>query len=89
MRVRLLNHAGWLEGFRSGGIRELPDWDAIEKMLGMTDAIPEMQDRPTELVREGWSGDKFSAQSTLTRSLPMAEMATTMISRCRSHHLFE
>lgn len=72
MRVRLLHHAGWLDGF-DPGIREIPSWDAISKILGMTDAIPEMQDRPTELVRADWNGDEFVAGSTLTRQVAMSE----------------
>ena len=75
LKLRVLNFSGMLSGF-DVGIMELPDWIAIEKMLGMTDAIPELRDTPTELTREDWSGNKFLEQSTLTRSMPMAEMAS-------------
>lgn len=74
MKVRILRYNGMLDGF-DPGIRELPSWDALEKMLGVTDVIPEMRDT-TELTREGWSGDKFVEQSSLTRSMPMADMAS-------------
>jgi hypothetical protein len=68
-RIRVLNYAHMLEGFDIG-IRELPSWPAIEKMLGVADAIPEVRvELPTKNVREDWNGDQF-APSTLTRSVP-------------------
>jgi hypothetical protein len=68
MRVRLLHHAGWLEGFDLG-LRECPSWEAISKIIGVADAIEEMRnDKPTVNTREGFGGDTF-APSTLTRSM--------------------
>jgi hypothetical protein len=75
MKMRILNYAGMLAGFNPT-IQQLPDWSALERMLGVVDAITEMQDTPTVLTREGWVGEKFSEQTTLTRSVPTAEMAS-------------
>jgi hypothetical protein len=60
--------SGMLAGYDIG-IREMPSWDAIAKALGTTDAIEEIRDQPTDLVREGFGDDKFSEGSTLTRSI--------------------
>jgi hypothetical protein len=73
MKRRILNFSGMLDGF-APTIRALPDWPAIERMLGMrVDVIPEMRDIPTQNVREGTTGDGFIPGSTLTRSTPMSE----------------
>jgi hypothetical protein len=69
MKTRIMNFSGMLAGF-DVGIRELPNWPALERMLGIVDVIPEMRDPPAELTREGFGGDKFSDQSTLTRAAP-------------------
>ena len=75
IKRRVLRFAGMLEGF-SSPLQQLPEWSSIERMLGEpVDEIVELQPESTVLTREGFGSDKFSEQSTLTRSMPvMASM---------------
>jgi hypothetical protein len=73
IKFRILRHAGALVGFNPE-LQSVPSFDTVDRMIGVpVDTISEMRAPGTELAREGWSGDKFSEQSTLTRSVPMSE----------------
>jgi hypothetical protein len=74
LKTRVLNYAGMLSGF-APTIQALPDWPAIEQMLGVADAIPELRDEPAEVTtKDSWGGEKL--QGSLTRSVPMAAMSS-------------
>jgi hypothetical protein len=71
MKLRVMNFSGMLSGFDIG-IREIPTWDAIEKLLGVA-ADPHMPVPSMETTQESWGGAQLTG--TLTRSMPtgMAE----------------
>jgi hypothetical protein len=75
IKFRILRHAGALAGFNPI-LQSVPSWDAIDRLAGApVDVVEEMRAPSTELAREGFGGDKFSEQSTLTRSMPMPAMS--------------
>jgi hypothetical protein len=73
IKFRILRHAGALAGF-DARLQSVPEWSAIDRLTGApVDVVEEMRSPSMELTREGFGDDKFSAQSTLTRSVPMSE----------------
>ena len=73
IKLRLLRHAGALAGF-DARLQSVPDWPAIDRLTGApVDGIEEMRSPSMATTREGFGDDKFSDQSTLTRSVPMSE----------------
>jgi hypothetical protein len=73
IKLRLLRHADALGGF-DARLQSVPEWSAIDRLAGApVDVVEEMRPPSMQTTREGWGDDKFSDQSTLTRSVPMSE----------------